>query len=180
MTRASAFLKLSPQEIVTHEWEVLDDTGHFGFDDLLAVFFGLLFFILPGLIFLAAAVTRPARRGYFCLTNWRCLYYERGEGTFRNYHFVYSLDLGDIVGVHSVYEEGLFGTKSLLITLSTKHDDGITVRIGDRGVWLSRIPLIGKLFRRNSIGRDATKVPPILFTLIEDGRADVADSQVSF
>ncbi len=180
MQSVSNFLKLSQQEVITDEWEVVDDPGHFGFDDVMSIGLGLLFFIIPGLIAILMAVTRPKRHGHLCLTNWRCLYYEHGEGTFRNYHRVATTDLDDIVAVHSVYEEGFLGKKSLFIMIYTKYEDTIVVKIGDVGRWLSRIPVIGKLFRRNSIGRDALSVPPVLYTLIQDRRAAVADSQASY
>lgn len=180
MQNASSFLKLSPQEIVTDEWEVLNDPGDFGFDDVISIGLGLLFFVIPGLIAIIVAVTRPKRHGYLCLTNWRCLYYERGEGTFRNYHRVATTDLDDIIAVHSVYEEGFLGKKSLFFQIYTKYEDTIVIQIGDVGRWLSKIPVIGKLFRRNSIGRDALCVPPVLYMLIHDRRAEVADSRASY
>jgi hypothetical protein len=180
MQSASSFLKLSPQEVVTDEWEVLDDPGEFGMDDIISIGIGLLLFVIPGMIAIFMALTRPRRRGYLCLTNWRCLYYERGEGLFKNYHHVATTDLDDIVAVHSVYEEGLLGKRSLFIQVYTKYEDKIIIQIGDAGRLLARIPVIGKLFHRNSIGRDALCVPPVLYTFIQDHRADVVESHASF
>ena len=45
---ATSFFKLSQQETVVQEWEVLSDPGRISLSDLVLVAIGLFFFILPG------------------------------------------------------------------------------------------------------------------------------------
>lgn len=160
---ATSFFKLSQQETVVQEWEVLSDPGRISLSDLVLVVIGLFFFILPGLIMIISIVTRPSRTGHLCLTNWRCLYLEQGQGWFENYHRVCTVDLDDIVAVHSCFEDGLFGGRSMSIKLHSRNEDSMFVRVGDNGA-LNRFPILGKLFRRDSLGSDSLAVAPTLYS----------------
>jgi hypothetical protein len=180
MQTVSTFLTFASQETVLDEWEILDDRGNITFGDILAVLVGLLFYIVPGLFVIAGIVLRPKRKGYLCLTNWRFIYYEKGEGLLRTYYFVASANLEDVVGIHSVYNQGWFGTTSLAMTVHTRFEDNVAIAIGQTGGLLSKIPLIGKLFRRSTMGKDALGVPPILFSLVHQSRLAAADPSSRF
>lgn len=124
--------------------------------------------------------SRPVVNGQVALSNWRLLYYERGEGRLsRFHHAVSSVNLKDIVGVHSDYQEGFWGKKNLAITIHTKHKGGISLRIGHTGL-LGKLPLVGILFRRNTMGPDATAMLPEAFRLIQEHKGRVADTSVSY
>jgi len=195
-SNTSAFLKFSPQEAILDEWEMMDDSASFHISDVLVliVLLGVIYlgprlmaraagaplpFLVRTVLFVAPCAyvgwkvaSRPKRKGYLCLTNWRCIFFERAEGLVNSKFRVFAADLDDIVGVHTVYEQNVFGTKSLLLVIYTKFEDRMTVRIGDTGGVLSKLPGLGRLFRRSSLGKDAFLAPPILFHRIEQRRKE--------
>jgi len=162
---ASSFFKLSQQEVVVEEWEILNDDSGITLGDILLALFGLLFCVLPGLMVIFHVLTRPKRKGHLCLTNWRCLYLEQANGWFKNYHRVDSLELEDIVAVHSVFEATSLGGRSLTIRLHSQHEDSLSINVGDGGQ-LKTIPFVGKLLRRDSLGKDTLAIAPVLYNRI--------------
>ena len=126
------------------------------------------------------SISRPVVNGQVALSNWRLLYYERGAGKLsRFHHALSSVNLEDVVGVHSDYREGLWGKKNLAITVHTKHKDGISLRIGHTGL-LGKLPLVGILFRRNTMGPDAAAMLPEAFRLIQENKGRMSDTSVSY
>lgn len=223
MNSLTSFVKLSNNESVLQEWEVLHDKGGFRAADIVSllilciVFVGIqvisgefisvafrvpivrdvlsllgplirLIFFTPWVAILIASalmviivVSRPVISGQIALSNWRLLYYERGEGKLsRFHHFVASVNLEDVVGVHSEYQEALWGVKNLSITVHTKHKNGIALRIGDNGGLLGKLPLVGAWFKRNTMGPDAAAFMPMAFRLIQENKGRTADSSVSY
>jgi hypothetical protein len=180
MPTSSTFLKLSGKETLLDEWEVLDDPADLQLADVLSVLAGLAFFIVPGLIEIWNILTRPRSLGHLCLTNWRLLYYQRGEGWLRNYHYVFTFDLEDIVALYSYYEEGLFERKTLVIRIYTRFEGQFVIRIGDTGGLMGMLPVIGRLFRRRTLGRDAFVALPVLFARIRQRQGAVAETSSAF
>jgi len=195
MTSVSTFLTFSEGERVLDEWEFLSDPGAMDARDLLKilifgggaaalfasgreevyVFGGILAAVL--LLTLWGILVRPDTKGYICLTNWRFLYYERGAGSRvkRRHHYVASANLEDVLGIYSVYHQAMFGVKNVNLTVHTRYEDGVSVRIGTSGGLLSKIPGIGRIFLRTTIGKDAYKVLPVLFRLIQERQGSLAD-----
>lgn len=180
MSKISTFLKFSPNEVVLDDWEVLDDPGDLHFGDLLVILFGLVCFLLPGILALWEVISRPARKGYLCLTNWRLVYYERGEGSFRNYHWVVSFNLEDVLGVHCVFERGWFDTQTLFLRVHTRFEEGVMIKIGQSGSFLSYLPIFGRLLQHRSMGKDAFLVPSSLFVRVQQRRGALVDSRAHF
>ena len=162
---ASSFFKLSGSEHIVEEWVVLEDSGGVSPSEILLVIIGLCFFVVPGLLILWHVLTQPNRTGYLCLTNWRCLYLAHGKGMFKNTQEVSTIDVDDVVAVHSIFEKRLFGGSSMILRLHSRHEDSMTIEIGDSGL-LRKLPILGFLFRRSSIGRDGLKVAPVLYESI--------------
>lgn len=180
MAQISAFLKFSPNEAVLDDWEVVDDPGRVEPQDVAAVLIGLLLFVLPGLIALWEVISRPRRKGYLCLTNWRLVYYERAEGVLRNHHRVISVNLEDVFGIHCEFTRWWLGQESVILRVHTRKEDGFVIRIGHSGTFLRAIPLLGRLFQHHSMGKDALWVPSILFVQIEKRRAALVEPSSSF
>jgi hypothetical protein len=180
MAQISSFLKFSPNEAVLDDWEILDDPGSVQVGDFLAVLIGLIFFIIPGCLALWDVISRPWRKGYLCLTNWRLVYYERGEGLFKNHHRVISVNLEDVYGIHCDFERRWLGQKSLYLRVHTRSEDGFWVKIGHTGTFLTYLPLIGRFFERRSIGKDALWVPKVLYDQVQIRRAALVDPTSRF
>jgi hypothetical protein len=180
MSKISTFLKFSPNESVLDDWEVLDDPGDLHFGDLVGILFGLVFFLIPGILVLWEVISRPARKGYLCLTNWRLVYYERGEGGFRNHHWVVSFNLEDVLGVHCKFERGWFDTQTLFVRVHTRFEEGVIINIGQSASVLRYIPILGKLLQHRSMGKDAFLVPSSLFVRVQQRRRTLVDSGARF
>jgi hypothetical protein len=126
-------------------------------------------------------VSRAHVKGSISLTNWRLIYYERGEGRFkRSHHRVVSANLQDIVGIHSSYDEGRFGYKALMVNVHTKYEGGVVLRLGHTGGLLTKIPLIGRWVGRSTIGKDAFTAIPVAFRLVQASQGRMAESGVSY
>jgi len=198
MSELARFLQMPAEEQVQDEWEVLHDPGKFSPADafilgiaslpvlayLLLLLLNLRYFhaarLVPFLVVLAIPLAvlvriylRPSLHGWLCLTNWRVIYYELGQGVWRNYHQVLSANLRDVVAVHSNYTEGWLGNRSLTLQFYTKFQDGLTLKVGETGGLLSKLPVIGILFKRSQMGADALAVAPVLFTLIQERAASL-------
>lgn len=146
-----------------------------------------VFFSLWGPLSLALAFTawfvmsRPKVQGYVSLTNWRFIYYEHGVGRFkRSHHRVVSANLQDIVGIHSSYNEGWFRRRTLNIKVHTKYEGGVVLSVGHTGGLLSKIPVIGHWFGRNTIGKDAFTVIPVAFQLVQASQGRMAGPDISY
>lgn len=126
-------------------------------------------------------LSRAKLHGYVSLTNWRFIYYERGMGRFkRSHHRVVSANLQDIVGIHSSYVEGWLGHKALTIKVHTKYEGGVVLSVGHTGGLLSKLPVIGRWFGHNTIGKDAFTAIPVAFRLVQASQGRLAGPDISY
>lgn len=129
-------------------------------------------------------LTRPRTLGYFYLTNWRLLYFAHGQNRFRTFFYVATANLADVLGIRTFYTEGLFGKQQLRIMIHTRFRDGIAIEAGDRGSLLARLPGIGKLLSgilvRNTLGKDAFAMLPVLFARVRQNADAAATSSLTY
>jgi hypothetical protein len=114
--------------------------------------------------------SRPKVQGFVYLTNWRLLYFAYGQNRFRSLFDLQTVNLADVLGVHTFYSEGTFGKKRLRILIHTRFHDGLTIATGTTGTVLSRVPVLGKLIDRvlirDTLGKDAFTLLPVLYSRI--------------
>lgn len=139
---------------------------------------------LPAGVLGWSILTRPRIQGHVCLTNWRLLYFARGHNWFRSLYFLSAANLEDVLGIHSFYDEGLFGKKNLHIQVHTRFRDGLSISAGESGSILTRVPLLGKLLGklliRNTLGKDAAVMLPVLFTRVRQHHRAAVDSSLTY
>ncbi len=115
-------------------------------------------------------ISRPKVQGFIYLTNWRMLYFAFGQNRFRSLFDLQTVNLADVLGVHTFYSEGTFGKKRLRILIHTRFHDGLTIATGTTGTVLSRVPVLGPLIDRvlirDTLGKDAFTLLPVLYSRI--------------
>ncbi len=145
--------------------------------DLLAL--GLTF-----MLFGWPLLTRPALNGSIYLTNWRLLYFAYGQNRFRSLFDLQTVNLADVLGVHSFYSEGTFGKKQLRIVIHTRFHDGLQIAAGNTGSALAKLPLVGRwlnrILIRDTLGKDAFVLLPVLYGRIRQNAGAVATTGVSY
>jgi hypothetical protein len=124
--------------------------------------------------------TRPRLQGHLCLTNWRFVYYAQGHNRFRAWHYVAAADLDDVLGIHTFYTQGVFGTKTLQIVVHTRFREEFNITAGLSGSVFAKIPLIGKLFIRNTLGKDAFEMLPVLFARVRQHTGAAVGSSLTY
>jgi len=139
---------------------------------------------LPALLLGWGILTRPRIQGHVCLTNWRLLYFAHGQNWFRSLYYLSAANLEDVLGIHSFYDEGLLGQKNLHIQIHTRFRDGLSISAGESGSFLTRLPLLGKgfgkLLIRNTLGKDAAAMLPVLFTRVRQHSQATVDSSLTY
>ncbi len=125
-------------------------------------------------------LTRPRIQGQLCLTNLRLLYFAHGQNQFHTIYTLNAANLEDVLGIHTFYTEGMFGNKSLRLQIHTRFKDGIAIEAGETGSFLTKIPLLGKWMLRNTLGKDAFAMLPILFTRVRQHRGAAVQSSLTY
>jgi serine/threonine protein kinase len=125
-------------------------------------------------------LTRPRMQGFLSLTNLRLLYFAQGQNWFRSLYYVSAANLVDVLGIHTFYTEGVFGHKNLRLHIHTRFRDGIAIEAGVKGSLLNQLPVIGKLLVRNTLGRDALTMLPVLFTRVRQHSGAAAGSSLTY
>jgi hypothetical protein len=129
-------------------------------------------------------ISRPKVQGYIYLTNWRLLYFAYGQNRFRSLFDLQTVNLADVLGVHTFYSEGTFGKKRLRILIHTRFHDGLTIATGTAGTVLSRVPVLGPLIDRvlirDTLGKDAFTLLPVLYSRIRVNAAAAATPGLSY
>jgi hypothetical protein len=139
---------------------------------------------IPLMLFAWPLFTRPQLHGFIYLTNWRLLYFAYGQNRFRSVFHLQTANLADVLGVNSFYSEGRFGKKQLRIMIHTRFRDGLSIAAGNSGMILSRIPLLGKwldkILIRDTLGKDAFALLPVLYSRIRQNAGAAATSSVNY
>ncbi len=129
-------------------------------------------------------ISRPKVQGFIYLTNWRLLYFAFGQNRFRSLFDLQTVNLADVLGVHTFYSEGTFGKKQLRILIHTRFHDGLTIATGTTGTVLSRLPVLGKLLDRvlirDTLGKDAFTLLPVLYSRIRLNAVAAATPGLSY
>jgi hypothetical protein len=144
----------------------------------------LLAFGIPLMLFAWPLFTRPRIQGFLYLTNWRLLYFAFGQNRFRSVFDLQTVNLSDILGVHTFYDEGTFGKKQLRILIHTRFHDGLLIAAGNTGSALARLPILGKLLGkvliRDTLGKDAFALLPVLYSRIRQNAGAASTSSVNY
>ena len=145
---------------------------------------GLTALGLPLWLFAWPLISRPKVQGFIYLTNWRMLYFAFGQNRFRSLFDLQTVNLADVLGVHTFYSEGTFGKKRLRILIHTRFHDGLTIATGTTGTVLSRLPVLGKLIDRvlirDTLGKDAFTLLPVLYSRIRVNAAATATPGLTY
>lgn len=123
---------------------------------------------------------KPQVEGQLALTNWRLLYVAQGRSLSRTVISVTAVNLADVLGVHSVYSENVFGRTRLQLVIHTRFHDGLVLDTGAAHSRLGRLPLVGDPFSRDSVSRDAVAMLPGLFARIQQRSGTAIDSRGSY
>ncbi|HEV3415720.1 MAG TPA: hypothetical protein VG056_02870 [Pirellulales bacterium] len=139
---------------------------------------------VPLMLFGWPLFTRPKIQGFIYLTNWRLLYFAFGQNRFRSLFDLRTANLADILGVHTFYSEGAFGKKRLRILIHTRFRDGILIEAGNTASVVARLPILGKLLDkvliRDTMGKDAFTLLPVLYSRIRQNTGAAATSSVNY
>jgi hypothetical protein len=139
---------------------------------------------VPLMLFGWPLFTRPKIQGFIYLTNWRLLYFAFGQNRFRSLFDLRTANLADILGVHTFYSEGAFGKKRLRILIHTRFRDGIAIEAGNTASVVARLPILGKLLDkvliRDTMGKDAFTLLPVLYSRIRQNTGAAATSSVNY
>jgi hypothetical protein len=152
----------------------------FGYSSVLMLLVWLLALAAPALLIVWPLFSRPPVRGQLCLTNWRLLYYSHGQGRFRSQVNVQAVSLADVLGIHTFYTEGLFGKKMLELIVYTRFEGGIKIAAGALGSLLRGVPVLGRFMVRNTLGKDAFTVLPVLYKRIRHNTGTAAAANLSY
>ena len=163
---ATGFLSLFPGEQLVAQYMVVDRPRKLTLADFVVAAFLLLYFIIPGLLFLFLVwLFRNRREGYLVLTNQRLGYYEKAENKFGVGHTLFQVNLENVEGVSADYTKS-WGNENVVISILTSYGDGFSTLAGKRGsifAFLNR-------WLPSSMGKDVHSVQRALYAQIDSIR----------
>jgi hypothetical protein len=147
---------------------------------IFATLLWLLTLLVPGALVAWSLLGRSPMHGHLCVTNWRLISFAHGQGRWRSLFAVSAVNLEDVLGIHTFYTEGLGGHKTLEIMLHTRFHDGMKIEAGTVGSFLHRVPVFGKFMVRNTLGKDAFAMLPILYKRIRQHTGETVSSSLTY